>query len=517
MNRFKVTINPYQHINTLSVDGRPLSPYSELSNYLKREFLTWADKLQAGVENEINDYYELVVVASEFEKLFLKDLLGPSSFCKNIIFENFNWNDSVDDRFDTANRLNQSYKQDVTVERLPINCEYNMILSEEWFCKSSPEDATIIILSDDNKIDFELYKSAQIIIVISDDKNQIVCRENSRYIWYTTLTMAQRIVEAAADYFVKIPFIIESVKLLNSIDVITEEDANNIELLVSIDPIIGIDEIKQIELGAQKIIQIHTFPQKCEAPKIFFESSDPSVISINENKAIALKKGEAIINVYKGDEIIPFLQEEVYVFEDRSIFKIELNRPNPEMGIGQAQQISITYEPVNAEDADCIVWTSSDPSIIKVDDQGLARSIGRGKATITAATRKTRDSVIIEVLPNIEKLIPSENQIFVAINTAYEIDVAIEPKKVINSGYTWSSSNVNIAIVEKSVDGRTWVKGKQLGRCKVICKADEGDCYCSIDVNIITLEEHNRREQMRRAEERKKIRREKYEKATRWI
>lgn len=38
MNSFKITIDPYKQLNTASLNGQPLSPYSELSNYLTTPF-----------------------------------------------------------------------------------------------------------------------------------------------------------------------------------------------------------------------------------------------------------------------------------------------------------------------------------------------------------------------------------------------------------------------------------------------------------------------------------------------
>ena len=72
MNTLKIKLNPYKDINIASLDDKPLSPYSELNNYLKEPFLKWAHKLLDTAEREINDDYTLVVAAEEFEKLFFK-------------------------------------------------------------------------------------------------------------------------------------------------------------------------------------------------------------------------------------------------------------------------------------------------------------------------------------------------------------------------------------------------------------------------------------------------------------
>ena len=86
MNTLKLKLNPYKNVNNISLDDRPISSYSELSNFMKEPFLKWADKLLATAERELNDEYDLVVQAEEFERLFLQDLqndVQSEYFCQN--------------------------------------------------------------------------------------------------------------------------------------------------------------------------------------------------------------------------------------------------------------------------------------------------------------------------------------------------------------------------------------------------------------------------------------------------
>lgn len=61
MNTLKLKLNPYKDINIASLDDKPLSPYSELNNYMKEPFLSWVSKLLEAAEREINDDYCLEV------------------------------------------------------------------------------------------------------------------------------------------------------------------------------------------------------------------------------------------------------------------------------------------------------------------------------------------------------------------------------------------------------------------------------------------------------------------------
>ena len=83
MNTLRIKLNPYKDINIASLDDKPLSPYSELNNYMKEPFLKWADKLLGTAEREINDEYELIVAGESFEELFISDMQNDEDLCKS--------------------------------------------------------------------------------------------------------------------------------------------------------------------------------------------------------------------------------------------------------------------------------------------------------------------------------------------------------------------------------------------------------------------------------------------------
>ena len=99
MNTLKLKLNPYKDVNIISLDDKPISTYSELSNFMKEPFLKWEDKLLETAERELNDEYDLVVQAEEFERLFLQDLQNDFDACQNYFTEDYALNLTADDRY----------------------------------------------------------------------------------------------------------------------------------------------------------------------------------------------------------------------------------------------------------------------------------------------------------------------------------------------------------------------------------------------------------------------------------
>ena len=95
MNTLKLKLNPYKDINIASLDDKPLSPYSELNNYMKEPFLSWVSKLLEAAEREINDDYCLEVVSESFEALFLEGMQNDFDSCKEYRTASFQVNTKV--------------------------------------------------------------------------------------------------------------------------------------------------------------------------------------------------------------------------------------------------------------------------------------------------------------------------------------------------------------------------------------------------------------------------------------
>lgn len=100
MNTLKLKLNPYKDINIASLDDKPLSPYSELNNYMKEPFLSWVSKLLEAAEREINDDYCLEVVSESFEALFLEGMQNDFDSCKEYRTASFQVNTSTSESQD---------------------------------------------------------------------------------------------------------------------------------------------------------------------------------------------------------------------------------------------------------------------------------------------------------------------------------------------------------------------------------------------------------------------------------
>ena len=109
MNTLRIKMNPYKDVNIASLDEKPLSPYSELNNYMKEPFLKWADKLLDAAEREINDDFQLIISGEGFETKLLKDMQKDCEACKSYSNEAYALNHSASERYDLIKELAAKY------------------------------------------------------------------------------------------------------------------------------------------------------------------------------------------------------------------------------------------------------------------------------------------------------------------------------------------------------------------------------------------------------------------------
>lgn len=192
------------------------------------------------------------------------------------------------------------------------------------------------------------------------------------------------------------------------------------------------------------------FPENAVDKILTWHSSNPSVASVdNEGMVTALMKGTAIISAttYNG---INATCEVTVDAKTIDIERLTLNVLEAEILEGETVQLTAVVEPENATDK-TVTWSSSDNTIATVNANGLVTGIYPGKVTIAATTANgltaTCDVTILsKVTASGVTLNIDEVEIFEG--ETLQLAATIEPENAIDYTITWSSSDVDIAVVD---------------------------------------------------------------------
>ena len=140
------------------------------------------------------------------------------------------------------------------------------------------------------------------------------------------------------------------------------------------DTVLWINDTKQLEFS----------PSYAANNEMIWSSSNPAIAKVSENGLVtALAEGEADITVavVVGDGIEAVSHVKVIIPAN------EINFDNPSVQIigGESRMLNVNFNPVNAS-IKKLEWTSDNPSVVSVDDEGTIFGVKEGTSVITAKT-----------------------------------------------------------------------------------------------------------------------------------
>lgn len=233
-------------------------------------------------------------------------------------------------------------------------------------------------------------------------------------------------------------------------------------------------------------------PENATNKSVIWESSDPSIATIDENGNFrALKDGTVKITCRATDGS-----------SANSVATIAVNKKSSDTiyassidikpittadipSIGGTFKLTATITPSNVTNKN-IVWKSSNESVATVDSDGNVTILKAGTVRISAISGDRRCEAYVEItIPNSEQ--PSDIKVTSieftnaptkapSVGDSFKLDYRISPENATNKNVIWTSSNPSVATVDE--DGNVSVVGK--GTTTITCKAEGSAAYKSM-------------------------------------
>lgn len=184
-----------------------------------------------------------------------------------------------------------------------------------------------------------------------------------------------------------------------------------------------------------------------------------------------IQSGERWDKVILENGIIGYIYQ-TYVTEvpPVQIEKIELNLDNTILQKGERKQIQVTISPREAS-SHKVIYSSSNPEIASIDDQGNIQAIRSGNATITvkAEENTVQNQIEIQVYSKVTGITLDQKEIYIQIDDTFKINGNIEPDDANDKVILYDSSNSEIA----TIDGSGIITAHKEGECTVTGTANE--------------------------------------------
>ncbi|MBQ3136789.1 MAG: Ig-like domain-containing protein [Clostridia bacterium] len=232
------------------------------------------------------------------------------------------------------------------------------------------------------------------------------------------------------------------------------------------------NEITLREDGTEKITVTVT-PDSATDKKITYESSDETVVKVDENGNItAVGAGEATVTVSSADN--PSVKEEIKVTVKNPVTEITVPSGSINVYVDDITDIKakVNEDATNKE----LIYESNNPGVAKVDKDGNVTAVSEGEAIITVTSKddpSKTETVKITVKPKkvpVSSVKVDKPEFDLIKGEKDKINVTIVPDSATNKDVTFKSLNPDVVTVDQN--GNITAVGKGTASILVISKDD---------------------------------------------
>lgn len=205
-------------------------------------------------------------------------------------------------------------------------------------------------------------------------------------------------------------------------------------------------------------------PETASSRKVTFTSTDEGILKISEGTMRGVQAGECDLVIASKQN--PEVTETYHVLVTQPITKIEITAAEKKVPAGETLALSASFEPANATMKQ-VEWSSRNPKVAAVDQNGVVTGIARGTAAIEAKAldgsgKSARFNVT--VTQTAETLTLKQTEAQVVTGRRVTLNAQVGPNNTDDKTLTWSSSDESVATVSKGI-----VTGVKAGECEITC------------------------------------------------
>lgn len=213
-------------------------------------------------------------------------------------------------------------------------------------------------------------------------------------------------------------------------------------------------------------------PAEATRPQLVWESSDPSVLSVDQNGLVtALKTGKATLTLSGGEASVSCAVTVTVPAESLAFDQVSY-----QVAMGKTLVLPLTVLPEGANES--YSWESSDTGIATVGADGTVTGVAPGTVTITVTGANATASCTVTVTVPPERIVLSQEELSLNVGSAQLLAAVVMPENATDKQVTWESSDT--AIVTVGADGT--VTAVAPGSATVTVRCGEVTASCTVTV-----------------------------------
>ncbi|MDR2599316.1 MAG: Ig-like domain-containing protein [Oscillospiraceae bacterium] len=447
-NKVSIIYQPLEAHPKVTINNEEISRYMELSDYIHDDILSWVQKLYEGMDNEINDEYDIEICGHKFHYLVVKSFQATSSFCKDVRFKEIASPISIKDKFAFVCKMAKELSaQDAPY--IDINC-----ISPEKYEKYGIKSTTF------NKTQSKYFLCAEgddistvrnkYIVMLSD---KMTCSSQGESI---IIRIPENELLTALEYFNLYHIQLSYIKVI--LDMLNDK-RNNLTALQSAETeaylqektVIYVEDVPSaMEYGEAHNLIYHVFPSCFPAPKLSVEISDPGVARFENGKIYAQNRGQADIIIFDNDKREHY-RKKISVSRHTYIENITIIAPVTEMQINETATFRCVFTPANADDVNDVKYIVSNENIIVISSRDEIFAVGDGRATLTVTAKNFSKSVEFQVIPKLKDITIYPQSLDMKAGTLAELRCSLVPSNVTpQPSVTWKTSDNDLVRIAEA-------------------------------------------------------------------
>lgn len=241
-------------------------------------------------------------------------------------------------------------------------------------------------------------------------------------------------------------------------------------------PTVSLSCKKELSLSVGQSVQMeYTMemePAEATRPQLVWESSDPSVLSVDQNGLVtALKTGKATLTLSGGEASVSCAVTVTVPAES-----LAFDQESYQVAMGKTLVLPLTALPEGANES--YSWESSDTAIATVGADGTVTGVAPGTVTITVTGANATASCTVTVTVPPEKVVLSHSELNLKVGSTQLLAAVVMPENATDKQVTWESSDT--AIVTVGADGT--VTAVAPGSATVTVRCGEVTASCTVTV-----------------------------------
>jgi uncharacterized protein YjdB len=227
--------------------------------------------------------------------------------------------------------------------------------------------------------------------------------------------------------------------------------------------------------GAVAVLTATVSPDDATDKTVQWSSDNPSVATVDKNgRVTAINAGNAVITASAGG----FSVSCSIVCMVIPVSAVVLDKTSLSLARGSSEVLSATVLPKDATDK-TVQWSSDNPSVATVDQNGHVTAVNRGDATITASVGDVSAKCSVSVFVPVTSVTLNSTNLTLLIGETALLEATVLPEDADDINVIWRSSCPEVA----TVDGGK-ITALDFGQTVITAQAGSISASCQVTVLI---------------------------------